>query len=115
MKLLSLNVALFEDNNSKLLKFLKQQDVDIVCLQEVTRGLEKTTDLKYLSKETADAATANLKHFFFGPASNELSRLERNVVDFILVSKGINVKTFSVLNSDVSDHLPLIMDFEFKT
>lgn len=46
------------------------------------------------------------------PKSNELSHLERNVVDYILVSKGIRVKSFQVLDSDVSDHLPLILDFE---
>lgn len=45
------------------------------------------------------------------PKSNELSHLKRNVVDFILVSKGIKVNSFTVLDSDVSDHLPLILDF----
>lgn len=46
------------------------------------------------------------------PKSNELSHLERNVVDYILVSKNIKVNSFSVLETDVSDHLPLILDFE---
>lgn len=46
------------------------------------------------------------------PQSNELSHLERNVVDFILISKGVKVTSFAVLNSDVSDHLPLVLDFE---
>jgi endonuclease/exonuclease/phosphatase family metal-dependent hydrolase len=46
------------------------------------------------------------------PKSNELSNLERNVVDFVLVSKDIKVKSFEVLDLDVSDHLPLVLDFE---
>jgi len=46
------------------------------------------------------------------PKNNELSHLKRNVVDYILVSKDIKVKSFEVLDSDVSDHLPLILDFE---
>ncbi|MCL5784376.1 MAG: endonuclease/exonuclease/phosphatase family protein [Patescibacteria group bacterium] len=46
------------------------------------------------------------------PKSNELSHLERNVVDYILVSKGIKVNSFEVLDTDISDHLPLILDFE---
>ncbi len=46
------------------------------------------------------------------PASNELSNLKRNVVDYILVSKDIKVNSFAVLDSDVSDHFPLILDFE---
>jgi endonuclease/exonuclease/phosphatase family metal-dependent hydrolase len=46
------------------------------------------------------------------PNNNELSHLERNVVDYVLVSKGIKINSFKVLDSDVSDHLPLVLDFE---
>jgi endonuclease/exonuclease/phosphatase family metal-dependent hydrolase len=46
------------------------------------------------------------------PNSNELSHLERNVVDYILVSKNIKINSFEVLDSDVSDHLPLVLDFD---
>ncbi len=46
------------------------------------------------------------------PDSNELSDQTRNVVDYILVTKDIKVNNFTVLDSDVSDHLPLILDFE---
>jgi|WetSurMetagenome_2_1015567.scaffolds.fasta_scaffold152570_2 endonuclease/exonuclease/phosphatase family metal-dependent hydrolase len=46
------------------------------------------------------------------PNSNELSHLERNVVDYILVSKNIEINSFEVLDSDVSDHLPLVLDFD---
>lgn len=46
------------------------------------------------------------------PESNELNHLKRNVVDYILVSKGMKVNSFEVLDSNVSDHLPLVLDFE---
>lgn len=46
------------------------------------------------------------------PASNELSSEKRNVVDYVWVSSGIKVKNFAVLDSDISDHLPLICEFE---
>lgn len=46
------------------------------------------------------------------PASNELSDKQRNVVDYIFVTKDIKVNDFRVLGSDVSDHLPLILDFD---
>ncbi len=46
------------------------------------------------------------------PKSNELSNLKRNVVDFVLVSKDVKVNSFTVLDSDISDHLPLVLDFE---
>lgn len=56
MKLVCLNVGLFEENNDRLRTFLKDQDPDFLTLQEVTKR--------------------------------------------------------EVLNSDLSDHLPLILDFE---
>lgn len=46
------------------------------------------------------------------PSSNELSSQSRNVVDYIFVSKGIMVNSFEVIQSDVSDHLPLVLDFD---
>lgn len=46
------------------------------------------------------------------PTSNELNDKPRNVVDYIFVTKDIKVNDFKVLNSDVSDHLPLILDFD---
>ena len=69
MKLLSLNIALFEANNSKLLSFLQELNADIVCLQEVTRGLEESVHSEYVSKNTVDLATPQLKYFFFAPSS----------------------------------------------
>ena len=48
------------------------------------------------------------------PSSNELSGLDRNVVDYILVSKNLKVNRFKVLENEVSDHLPLVLDFEFS-
>lgn len=46
------------------------------------------------------------------PSSNELNDTERNVVDFIFISKGIIVKNFEVIDTPVSDHLPLLLEFE---
>lgn len=46
------------------------------------------------------------------PKSNELSHLQRNVIDYILISTGIKVNSFQVPDIDVSDHLPLILDFD---
>lgn len=49
------------------------------------------------------------------PKNNELNHLKRNVVDYILINQGIKVNFFQILDSDVSDHLPLILDFEILT
>ena len=61
MKLISLNVALFEENNSKLTHFLQEQNADIVCLQEVAKEIEQTVLEKYVTKGPVDNATASLK------------------------------------------------------
>ena len=46
------------------------------------------------------------------PATNELSYLKRNVVDFVWVSRGVKVNKFEVPDVEISDHLPLILDFD---
>ena len=69
MRLISLNVALFEANNHLLSAFLQKQKPDIVCLQEISRGLENSVNDNYMSKDTVDLATSKLKYFFYGPCS----------------------------------------------
>lgn len=265
MKLLSLNVALFETNNDALSDFLSKQNLDILCLQEVSAKIDVSANPDFVSKKSIDKVTKNLKYSLFGitwiikefhlknfhkkenfdyhfggflkagnylktrfkvikkanvfvqkgslmptdwsswpkeqskavqvvdlelpnskklrvlnyhgiwtrekngnemtlkacqkildlakevdyatiivgdfnlfpdtpsmrvfyndftslvdkynilttrPKSNELSHLKRNVVDYVLVSKDIKVNSFMVLDSEASDHLPLILDFE---
>lgn len=36
----------------------------------------------------------------------------RNVVDYIFVSEGVKVRGFRVMDSGVSDHLPMLLEFE---
>ncbi len=67
MLILSLNVALFEDNNEKLAKFIQNQNPDFVCLQEVARRVDLTAFEKFISKDTIDKVTVNLKSSFFAP------------------------------------------------
>ena len=69
MKLISLNVALFEANNLKLTEFLKQQNPDLICLQEVVREIEESVSSEYITKKPIDKATGELKHSFYGPNS----------------------------------------------
>ena len=37
-----------------------------------------------------------------------------NVVDYIFVDDKIRINDFQVLNIDISDHFPLILDFEIS-
>lgn len=47
------------------------------------------------------------------PKENELSDKKRNVVDYIITSKNLIINNLEVLDSDVSDHLPLVVDIDY--
>ena len=66
MKLISLNVAVFEKNNPQL-KVFKKYPSDFVCLQEVTKRVGDDAIEDYLSKDPIDGTTKQLKYSFFGP------------------------------------------------
>jgi endonuclease/exonuclease/phosphatase family metal-dependent hydrolase len=67
MKLLSLNIALFETNNESLFKFLSEQKSDILCIQEVAEKVDQSVNPDFISKEYVDRATKNLKNSAFDP------------------------------------------------
>jgi endonuclease/exonuclease/phosphatase family metal-dependent hydrolase len=67
MRLVCLNVAVFEKNNAGVADFLAAQHPDIVCLQEVTRGVGPKVDPGYVSLEAVNAALPDLPHSFYGP------------------------------------------------
>ena len=72
-----------------------------------------TESIKIL-KDSFRSLVDEYKIMFTRPKSNELSVAKRNVVDYIFVSEEIEVKTFKVIDSDVSDHLPLLLEFSIK-
>lgn len=67
MRLLSLNIALFETNNKLVSEFLSKQNTDIICLQEVAERIDSSVDPAYISKDSIDRATKDLKYSFFTP------------------------------------------------
>lgn len=67
MRLLSLNVALFEENNDLLKSFISNQNADFLCLQEVTKQIDPTAKSELVSKNTIDSASSKLTHEFFAP------------------------------------------------
>ncbi len=69
-------------------------------------------ELDKLMKETHLTDTAKIDYSrikYTEPAWKPSKRL-----DYILVSKKIDVKEYEVLQADFSDHLPVIVDFEVK-
>ncbi len=67
MRLVSFNIALFEPNNEKLQEFIKKQNPDILCLQEVTRRVDKNAFEEYVSKDAIDEVSSDLGFSFFAP------------------------------------------------
>ncbi len=67
MKLLSLNVALFEQNNAQLADFIQAQQPDILCLQEVTKKIDEQAKSEFISQPAIDQASPALAYNFFAP------------------------------------------------
>ncbi len=67
IKLLDLNVSVFDANNEKLAQFLKKINPDIICLQEVTRKVDEIAFDQFITKGIIDEATSHLPYSFFAP------------------------------------------------
>ncbi|MDP2673231.1 MAG: hypothetical protein Q8O84_05450 [Nanoarchaeota archaeon] len=80
-------IKIFEENN--LINLIKKSNI------KKTRNRHAWEQAKNLSKE--------LGHKFYG---------NQRFADYCFVSKGIKVKSFEVPNIEISDHLPLILEFE---
>ncbi len=67
IKLLTLNVSVFDENNEKLTQFFKDMSPDIICLQEVTRKVDEWAFDSFITKGAIDKATPRLLYSFFAP------------------------------------------------
>lgn len=123
MKLISLNIAAFEKNNTKLSQFLTEQNADFLLLQEVVRGIDDSVNPELLPIKHIDDATANLSNSFFSP-NWVLSKIELNNFhkkDYFLIDFGGKVefgnyiKTRYKINKGqnifVQNHLTYITDW----
>lgn len=77
MKLLSLNVALFEENNDKLAEFIQAQQADFLCLQEVTKRIDDSVSQRSISFDSINSASNELTQSFFAPVW-VLSKFEKH-------------------------------------
>lgn len=67
MKLVDLNISIKIDNNDKVIKFLKENESDIITLQEVMRGVDKDVFDRYNNSKTLKKELPQYKYHFFGP------------------------------------------------
>ncbi|MBD3248544.1 hypothetical protein GF336_00685, partial [Candidatus Woesearchaeota archaeon] len=95
----------------ELTKIIKGIDNPVILMGDFNtfHGLH---ELDKLMKETHLTDTAKVDYSrikYTEPAWNPSKRL-----DYILVSKSIDVKEYEILQADFSDHLPVMVDFEVK-
>ena len=68
MKIISFNISVKIDNSKKVVEYLKTQNADIVCLQEVFRPLETSVSLESCSgKIIINALKKYYPFYFFAP------------------------------------------------
>jgi len=70
-----------------------------------------TKSIKMISKKYRNLITEN-NISSTRPDFNDGTDKGNNVVDYVFVDKNIKVNNFEVLNTNISDHLPLVLDFE---
>jgi endonuclease/exonuclease/phosphatase family metal-dependent hydrolase len=109
MRLVSLNVAIFEANNELVKKFLAEQNADILCLQEVTKAIDESANPDYISKTPIDNATKSLEYEFYNPITilkdfqvNNFHKKENFTFDFGgFIEMGNYIRTmFEIVNKE---------------
>ncbi len=67
VKMLSLNVSMFDRNNDALKSFLANESPQLICLQEVTRRIDASAEDARVSKDAVDDVTDGLTYSFYSP------------------------------------------------
>jgi endonuclease/exonuclease/phosphatase family metal-dependent hydrolase len=95
-------------------EFIKKLALDVNCPAIVAGDFNLFPDTESITvfKPELKSLVDEYKIKTTRPITNELSGKTRNVVDYIFITKEIKVNDFQVLDIDVSDHLPLVLDFE---
>lgn len=66
MKLIDLNVSIKIDNNDKVIRFLEENECDIITFQEVMRVIDDSVYDKYNNSRVIKHRFKQYQHSFFG-------------------------------------------------
>lgn len=107
-----LDTALRLEHSKKLVNFLKSQGKVKIVAGDFNL-LPQTQSIKILENEMRNL----IQEFNIPQTRSNLSPYYKKLdfqkfADYIFVSKDINVKSFQVPNIEISDHLPMILEFE---
>lgn len=79
MRLFNLNIGIKIDNNQEVIKLIKEDEYDIITLQEATRKLENSVFDKYDSSNIIKD-NISLKNSFFGPLWVAKHHIKNNII-----------------------------------
>lgn len=98
--------------NKKILKIAKEVSYPVIICGDFNL-FPDTKEMKLFDKDFTSLVN---KYDIQStrPETNELENTGRNVVDHVLISRGVQVNSFNVVKNNVSDHLPLILDFDLS-
>jgi len=95
-----------------ILKAAKRKDLPTIIVGDFNL-LPDTKSIGVLDKEFRNLIK-EFKIKFTRPVVDHLKDTGKNVVDYIFVNDKIKVNDFKVIETEISDHYPLILDFEIK-
>lgn len=80
MKLVDLNISIKVDNNDKVIKFLKENESDIITLQEVMRGIDTEVFDRYNNSKILKKELPQYKYQFFGPVWVAKCHIKKGII-----------------------------------
>lgn len=92
--------------SKKILKFLEQQKEEKVLCGDFNLDIN-TKSIKILEEDMRNL----IKDYKIPTTRNKYFPGDEKFADYVFVSDGINIINFQVPNLDVSDHLPIILEF----
>jgi endonuclease/exonuclease/phosphatase family metal-dependent hydrolase len=93
--------------SDKILEFLKDYD----CGKIVCGDFNLNPDTESIKKLEINGLTNLIKKYAITNTRSNLHVRKDKFADYIFTSDDIRVKDFRVIHTDVSDHLPLLLDF----
>lgn len=106
MKIICLNTwgGVLKD---ELRDFLIKQstDTDIFCFQEVYDSVINPREI------VRDIDCNLIKKYNISSTRSNYYKKQDKFADYVFVSNGINISKFKILSDQVSDHLPIMLEF----
>lgn len=100
------------DQSKQILKMAKRKNIPTIIVGDFNL-LPSTKSIEMIDKEFRNLIKEyNIKST--RPDFRDHLDEGNIAIDYVFVSKGIKVNDFKVIDTDISDHLPLVLDFDLE-